>query len=69
MMSTNNRTAFDWLTLKDFRGMPHEMTEDRELLRWVYEQSRVALFEKTHHAAAAAALKVLSDINHNAGVG
>jgi hypothetical protein len=36
----------------------------RELLRWVFEQSRVALFERTHRAAAAAALKALSEINH-----
>jgi hypothetical protein len=38
--------------------------EMRQLLKWVYEQSRVALFERTHRAAAKAALTALSAINH-----
>lgn len=35
-----------------------------ELLKWVHEQSRVALFERTHRAACKAALTALSAINH-----
>lgn len=38
--------------------------EMRDLLRWVHEQSRVALFERTHRAACKAALTALSAINH-----
>jgi hypothetical protein len=37
---------------------------DRELLKWVYELSRKALFERTHRAACKAALDALSEINH-----
>jgi hypothetical protein len=37
---------------------------DKELLKWVYELSREALFERTHRAAAKAALDALSEINH-----
>ena len=37
--------------------------EMRELLRWVYAQSREALMERTHRAAAKAALDALSNIN------
>ena len=37
---------------------------DRELLRWVYEQSRTALFNRTYRTAAKAALEALSAINH-----
>jgi hypothetical protein len=36
----------------------------RELLKWVHEQSRVALFERTHRTACKAALTALSAINH-----
>jgi hypothetical protein len=36
---------------------------DRELLAWVYELSRKALFERTHRTACKEALKVLSEIN------
>jgi hypothetical protein len=39
------------------------MTE-RELLQWVYELSRKALFEKTYRSASRAALEALSAINH-----
>lgn len=41
--------------------------EMRELLKWVYQQSREALFERTHHSAAKAALTALSEINHKLG--
>jgi hypothetical protein len=41
--------------------------EMRELLRWVYQTSRTALFERTHSAAGDAALKALSEINHKLG--
>lgn len=41
--------------------------ELRELLKWVYEQSRVALFERTHRTACRAALTALSNINHKLG--
>jgi hypothetical protein len=34
-----------------------------ELLKWIHELSRQALFEKSHRAAATAALKALSEIN------
>jgi len=37
---------------------------DRELLQWVHELSRKALFERTHRAACKAALDALSEINH-----
>lgn len=36
----------------------------RDLLRWVHEQSRAALFERTHRGACKAALAALSEINH-----
>jgi hypothetical protein len=39
-------------------------TEMRELLKWVYEQSRAALFERSHRRASQAALDALSAINH-----
>ena len=39
-------------------------TELLALLRWVYEQSRIALFERTHRKACKAALDALSEINH-----
>lgn len=42
------------------------MTE-RELLVWVYQLSRKALFERTPKAAAKAALDALSQINHKLG--
>ena len=38
-----------------------------ELLKWVYEQSRVALFERTHRTAGKSALAALSAINHKLG--
>lgn len=38
--------------------------ELRELLKWVYEQSRAALFERTHRTAGKSALAALSAINH-----
>ena len=37
--------------------------EMRELLRWVYLQSRQALFERTHRTAGKSALAALSEIN------
>lgn len=39
----------------------------RALLKWVYEQSRVALFERTHRTAGKSALAALSAINHKLG--
>lgn len=41
------------------------MTEQemRTLLKWVYAQSREALFKGTHRQACAAALTALSEIN------
>jgi hypothetical protein len=41
--------------------------EMHELLRWVYQTSRIALFERRHRAAGDAALKALSEINHKLG--
>lgn len=37
------------------------------LLKWVYEQSRLALFERTHRSAGNSALASLSAINHKLG--
>lgn len=39
----------------------------RELLKWCYDQSREALFERTHRSACKAALAALSRINHKLG--
>ncbi len=37
--------------------------EMRALLRWIHEESRKALFEKTSRAACQKALPILSEIN------